>query len=144
MTTMTSYAKDNFEGVASYYADMFVGRTTANGERYTHKKMTCAHKTLPFGTVLRVTNLTNHKSVIVTVNDRGPFVKGRIVDLSKSAAEAINMVNSGVAKVAVEIIDKDENSYLLDEETEDISTEQEVEAKIDKNCSELSDLSCLF
>lgn len=112
---MTVHARENFMGVASYYADMFEGRLTANGEIYTHDRMTCAHKTLPFGTVLKVTNLSNDKSVIVTVNDRGPFIKGRVVDLTKAAARKIDMIHRGIAKVKVEIIDEDGNTFPLEE-----------------------------
>jgi len=92
----------NKTGMASYYADKFEGRKTASGEIYKHSKLTAAHRTLPFGTKLKITNLKNGKSVIVRVNDRGPFVKGRIVDLSKRAAMQIDLIKAGVAKVRVE------------------------------------------
>jgi rare lipoprotein A len=88
-------------GLASFYADKFEGRTTANGEKYKHSKHTAAHKTLPFGTILSVINLENGKVVTVRVNDRGPFVKGRIIDLSKSAAKELNFINQGVTKVKI-------------------------------------------
>ncbi|PID90502.1 MAG: hypothetical protein CSA97_02580 [Bacteroidetes bacterium] len=91
------------EGLASYYADKFQGRTTASGDRYDKAKFTCAHMSLPFGTELLVTNLENGKQTTVQVNDRGPFVANRIIDLSRAAAEEIDMVKSGVAKVKVEI-----------------------------------------
>lgn len=91
-------------GEASYYADKFVGKPTASGEKYSHKALTAAHRTHPFGTKLRVTNLSNGKSVEVRVNDRGPFKRGRIVDLSLKAAKQIDMVRQGVAKVKVEVI----------------------------------------
>ena len=89
---------------ASYYAEKFHGRKTANGEIFNMNAMTCAHKTLPFGTVLRVTNLGNNKSVDVRVNDRGPFVKGRELDLSKEAAKKIGMIKNGTANVRIEIL----------------------------------------
>ena len=89
---------------ASYYADKFHGRKTANGETFNMYAMTCAHKTLPFGTVLRVTNLSNNKTVDVRVNDRGPFVKGREIDLSKGAAQKIGMIKTGTANVRIEIV----------------------------------------
>jgi len=92
------------EGVASFYADKFEGRTTASGEKYKHNKLTAAHKTLPFGTIVRVINLENQKSVDVKINDRGPFVEGRIIDLSKSAAEQLDYVNKGLVKVKIEVI----------------------------------------
>jgi rare lipoprotein A len=101
-----SIAQDfNQEGIASYYADKFEGRQTASGEKYKHSKYTAAHKTLPFGTVIKVTNLSNSKYVEVKVNDRGPYVEGRIIDLSKAAAGDLDMISSGLAKVRIEIID---------------------------------------
>ena len=75
------------KGIASYYADFYEGRTTANGEIYRQNKITAAHKTLPFGTKVEVTNLANNKTVLVRINDRGPYVKGRIIDLTKAAAK---------------------------------------------------------
>ncbi len=93
------------EGKASYYADKFEGRTTANGEKYKHAKLTAAHKTLPFGTVVKVTNKKNQKTVQVRINDRGPYVDGRVIDLSKSAAEQLAFVNDGIADVIIEVVD---------------------------------------
>jgi len=116
---LTAHAQDDFKGTASFYADKFVGQKTANGDIYNHYKYTCAHKTLPFGTKLRVTNLDNNKSVIVIVNDRGPFVKSRVLDLSKSAAQQINMLHKGLANVYVEILDG--NSLPIDEESLELS-----------------------
>ena len=95
----------NQTGKASFYADKFEGRPTASGEKYKHSKLTAAHKTLPFGTKIRVTNLGNNQAVEVVVNDRGPYVDGRIVDLSKSAAERLGFLNVGLADVKLEIID---------------------------------------
>jgi rare lipoprotein A len=92
-------------GKASFYADKFEGAMTASGEKYRHSKATAAHKTLPFGTKVRVTNLENNKSVEVVINDRGPYVDGRIVDLSKSAAEELGYINKGLADVKLEVID---------------------------------------
>ncbi len=86
-------------GVASWYGPGFHGKLTANGEKYNQNGVTAAHKLLPFGTMLRVTNLDNGMSTIVRVNDRGPFLHGRIIDLSKGAASKINMLDSGTAKV---------------------------------------------
>ena len=90
--------------VVSYYAEKFHGRKTANGERFNMYDMTCAHKTLPFNTIIRVTNYANGKSVDVRVNDRGPFVAGREVDLSKGAAVKLGMIKSGTAKVKIHIV----------------------------------------
>jgi len=92
-------------GKASFYADKFEGRPTASGEKYRHGKLTAAHKTLPFGTKVRVTNTANNATVDVTINDRGPYVDGRIIDLSKSAAGKLGFVNLGLAEVKVEVID---------------------------------------
>jgi rare lipoprotein A len=92
-------------GKASFYADKFEGRPTASGEKYKHSKLTAAHKTLPFGTKVRVTNTSNSQTVDVTINDRGPYVEGRIIDLSKSAAEKLGFVNIGLADVTIEVID---------------------------------------
>lgn len=94
-------------GHASYYADKFHGRKTASGQRFDMHKLTAAHKKLPFGTKIRVTNEANGKSVIVEVNDRGPFVKSREIDLSKKAFMAIaSSKNSGGMKVTIETIAK--------------------------------------
>jgi len=88
-------------GIASWYGPGFAGRKTACGERYKPMGLTAAHKTLPFGTAVKVTNLENDSSVIVTINDRGPFVRGRIIDLSKGAAKKIGLIATGTAKVKV-------------------------------------------
>jgi rare lipoprotein A len=88
-------------GFASYYAHKYHGRTTASGERFDMNAMTAAHKTLPFGTKVKVTNLDNGRSVIVRITDRGPFVKGRVIDLSLAAAKKLDMVRAGVAEVEV-------------------------------------------
>lgn len=92
-------------GLASYYHDFFTGKTTASGEKYDPNKLTAAHKSLPIGTMIKVTNLENDKSVIVRVNDRGPYVKGRILDLSRSAAAQLGLLQSGFAKVSYTIIE---------------------------------------
>lgn len=93
------------EGKASYYADKFEGRPTASGEKYRHNQLTAAHKTLPFGTIVRVTNTANDKTVEVRINDRGPYVEGRVIDLSKSAADKLGMLTQGIADVKIEIVD---------------------------------------
>ena len=91
-------------GIASFYGGEFEGRLTASGAIYRSRRMTCAHRTLPFGTVLRVTDVETRKSVVVEVNDRGPYAKGRIVDLSMAAARKLGMVDRGVARVTVEVV----------------------------------------
>jgi rare lipoprotein A len=104
MAVIAAYSQTQ-TGKASFYADKFDGRPTASGEKYKHSKKTGAHKTLPFGTKVRVTNLDNNKTVEVVINDRGPYVDGRIIDLSKSAAEELDYINKGVADVTLEVID---------------------------------------
>lgn len=89
------------EGKASYYGVRFHGKKTANGEKMDKAALTCAHKTLPFGTMLEVTNLANGERVIVRVNDRGPYSGSRIIDISLEAAQRIKMINSGVQRVQV-------------------------------------------
>lgn len=91
-------------GMASYYGDEFHGRETASGEIYNKWDYTCAHRRLPFGTKIKVTNIENKKSVFVRVNDRGPFVKNRIIDLSYAAARDIDMISKGVVKVKIEVL----------------------------------------
>ena len=90
-------------GVASWYGEPYHGRRAANGEVYDMEKLTAAHRTLPFGTWVRVGNLTNDKSVVVRITDRGPFVGERIIDLSRAAARAIDMIGPGTAKVRVTV-----------------------------------------
>jgi rare lipoprotein A len=91
-------------GIASFYADKFEGRTTSNGEIYFHDKKTAAHPTLAFGSIVKVTNLENKKFVVVRINDRGPFIAGRIIDLSQSAAKDLGFIEKGVVKVKLEVI----------------------------------------
>lgn len=88
-------------GKASYYADKFQGRRTASGEIFRQGKLTAAHRTLPFGTRVKVTNMANGRSVKVHINDRGPFVDGRIIDLSRKAARRLGMISTGVAPVEI-------------------------------------------
>jgi len=88
-------------GMASYYSDKLNGHSTASGEKYQSSKFTAAHRKLPFGTMVKVTNLKNGKSVMVRINDKGPFVSSRIIDLSGAAAKAINMINDGIVKVTI-------------------------------------------
>ena len=95
---------DRFTGRASWYGPNFHGKLTSNGERYDMHAATAAHKTLPMNTVVRVTNTTNGNQTVVRINDRGPFVASRIIDLSRSAAEAIDMVGVGTAPVELEVI----------------------------------------
>lgn len=103
---LNGYSQGTETGLASFYSDAFEGKKTASGEIYKSSKMTAAHRTLPFGTRVKVTNLSNNKSVTVTVNDRGPFVKDRIIDLSKAAAVKLDYIDQGVTKVKIEPIKK--------------------------------------
>lgn len=100
------FAQTGFKqtGWASYYAAKFQGRKTSNGERFDNKKLTAAHRKLPFNSMVKVTNLSNKKTVIVRINDRGPYAKKRIIDLSKAAADAIGITQKGTAKVKLEVV----------------------------------------
>jgi len=93
-----------FRGIASFYGAYFAGKKTASGERFNPSRMTAAHKTLPFGTRVRVTNMRNGRSVVVRINDRGPFIRGRVIDLSRGAAGVIGMIGRGIAPVRVEVL----------------------------------------
>ncbi len=110
LATTPSLAQDTvavvqtLSGTASWYGGKFHGRKTANGETYNMHAMTAAHKYLPFGTEVVVTNQNSGKSVVVRINDRGPFVGSRIIDLSQAAANRIDMINAGTAKVTVEVL----------------------------------------
>jgi len=122
--TVSKDAKPNMTSVnfndmgvmtASWYGPRFHGKLTANGEQYNQMALTAAHKSLPFGTVLQVTNLKNGKSVIVRINDRGPFIEGRDLDLSKGTALNLGMIDRGVIKVKV-------SEVLLNSDTNPINT----------------------
>jgi rare lipoprotein A len=102
---LPSEARPSHTGIASWYGPGFHGKVTANGEIYNQSDLTAAHQTLPLGTRVMVTNLENGSSTQVTINDRGPFAKGRIIDLSFAAAESINMIGPGTALVRVDVID---------------------------------------
>ncbi|UKP00050.1 septal ring lytic transglycosylase RlpA family protein [Nostoc sp. UHCC 0870] len=94
----------SFQGIASFYGRGFHGRPTATGERFNSEAMTAAHRSLPFGTRVRVTNTRNGRSVVVRINDRGPYIRGRVIDLSTGAARMIGMIGSGVAPVKIEVL----------------------------------------
>jgi len=104
--SITSAGQDVYiqYGKASFYGDKFQGRTTASGETYDHDKLTAAHLSLPFGTEVKVTNLSNNKTTIVRINDRGPFVEGRVIDLSKKAAQQLDFIPLGLVDVKVEVL----------------------------------------
>ena len=100
------------KGVSSFYAEDFHGKLTANGEIYDMYGLTAAHKTLPLNTIVRVTNISNNKSLILRINDRGPYVKGRILDCSYGAAKKLDFVNDGTTEVKVEVIEWGDNKYM--------------------------------
>ncbi len=101
---------DEAEGKASYYADKFAGKTTASGERFDPDEMTAAHPRLPFDTVVRVTRLDREEqSVVVRINDRGPFVDDRIIDVSEAAAQELEMIQEGIVEVKVEVLERPED-----------------------------------
>lgn len=93
-------------GIASYYGREFHGKRTASGEIYNMRRCTAAHRTLPFGSIVRVTNLSNGPSVKVKTNDHGPFVKGWIIDLSHGATRKLRMIESGVTKVRIDVLSR--------------------------------------
>lgn len=97
------------EGLASWYGKKFQGKKTASGEKFDMHKLTAAHRTLPFGTRVKVTRIDNGKNVVVKINDRGPFVEGRIIDLSKAAAKKLDMINTGVARVRIKVVKSAQN-----------------------------------
>jgi rare lipoprotein A len=99
--------RSNFTGMASWYGPGFNGRRSASGEVFNQNAMTAAHRTLPFGTQVRVTNLNNGQQVVVRINDRGPFSHGRVIDLSAGAARAIGLMSAGVGPVQIEVLGQD-------------------------------------
>jgi rare lipoprotein A (peptidoglycan hydrolase) len=99
------------EGYASYYSYEFHGKKTANGEIFDKDKLSAAHRTLPLGTIARVTNLKNGKSIILRINDRGPFKSGRILDVSYAAAVQLDFVKEGITKVRIDVLEYGDNKY---------------------------------
>lgn len=106
-TPTTSFKKtaSTFTGTTSWYGRKFNGRRTASGERFNMHKLTAAHRTLPFGTVLEITNLENDKKIFVTVNDRGPFIKNRVLDLSYAAAKELDFIRTGTARIRARVVE---------------------------------------
>ncbi|MCR5605406.1 MAG: septal ring lytic transglycosylase RlpA family protein, partial [Treponema sp.] len=127
-----AFAEDLYKSdvEASFYAEKFDGHTTASGEVYNMNDFTAAHKVLPFGTVVKVTNLANGKSVDVRINDRGPFIKGREIDVSKAAAVSLGMMMDGTARVSIQIVKLPE-STLEAVATEDVKDEPVVEELVE-------------
>ena len=104
--------KKVLKGISSWYGPNFHGKLTANGEVYDMYGVTAAHKTLPLNTVARVTNLANNKSLILRINDRGPYVAGRILDCSYGAAKKLDFIGTGVTEVKIEVIEWGDNKYM--------------------------------
>ena len=104
--------RKTMKGISSFYAEDFHGKLTANGEVYDMYGLTAAHKTLPLNTIVRVTNISNNKSLILRINDRGPYVKGRILDCSYGAAKKLGFVNDGTTDVKIEVIEWGDNKYM--------------------------------
>lgn len=98
-------------GLASWYGPGYHGNQAADGSRYNQRKLTAAHRVLPFGTIVRVTNLENSRTVKVKITDRGPFVEGRIIDLSKKAAKKLKMIEHGVVRVRIEVLQWGEGAW---------------------------------
>jgi rare lipoprotein A len=98
-------AIDSQQGIASYYSNDFQGRRTADGETFDNSKLTAAHRTYPFGTLVRVTNLATDATVVVRINDRGPVKPERVIDLTQAAAEAIGIVRAGLGRVRIDVVE---------------------------------------
>lgn len=126
--TLQLLAAQTEYGVASYYGTQFHGRPTASGEKYNQFALTAAHKTLPLGTVVKVTNAQNKKSVYVKINDRGPFIKGRVIDLSTKAAEMLGYRNKGTAYVKIEIVNEDKAPDDLMEASLDVASQNGIKS----------------
>ena len=112
----TAKAKKILKGISSYYGEDFHGKLTANGEVYDMYGLTAAHKTLPLNTIVRVTNMENKKSLILRINDRGPYVKGRMLDCSYGAALKLGFIGNGTTKVKVEVIELGDDKYMKHKE----------------------------
>jgi rare lipoprotein A len=107
LTAPTAAARADTIGTASYYGKGFHGRVAANGERFNMHALTAAHRSLPFGTRLQITNMANGRSVVVRIQDRGPYIRGRVLDLSYGAACELDMVDSGLAQVRIAALDSE-------------------------------------
>lgn len=121
ITGFTPIAAQSHRGKASYYSKKATGTRTASGERVHHDSLTCAHRTYPFGTLLKVTNLANNREVVVKVTDRGPFARGRIVDLSYGAAQQLGMLAQGIGIVKVERVEGIKPPYRMEDTEQGLS-----------------------
>lgn len=120
------------EGFASIYPDNHEAKSTASGEKYGFRKATCAHLNLPFGTLVKVTNLENKTSTVLRVNDRGPFVPDRIIQISKSAAEKLNFLDKGVTKVRIETVEEDGQPVVMPSAVSDMSKLETAKTQTEK------------
>jgi len=125
--SFSSFRSEEF-GKAGYYADSFHGRKTASGEKYDKNELTCAHKSLPFGTKIRVTRLDNKRSVIVRVNDRGPFSEGYVTDVSRKAAQELHLIKAGTTRVKIEVVEKPKTSTSKESDAGKVLTPAEKAA----------------
>lgn len=123
-------------GKASLYAEKFDGRPTASGEIYKHNLATAAHRKLPFGTKVKVTNLENNKVAIVKINDRGPFIRGRIIDLSRSVANSLGIFNTGVSDVRIEVLDENAQASAKTVEYKSSSVKNKKNQQVKKSVTE--------
>lgn len=135
MLPILALATHKESGTASYYGVGFHGRPTASGEIYNQYRLTAAHRTLPLGTVVKVTNPQNNKSVFVKINDRGPYIKGRILDVSTKAAELLGFRNKGTAYVNIEVINEEETPKDLEAASKDIALLNGINNKDNSNSS---------
>jgi rare lipoprotein A len=126
------HSRYQLEGIASWYGGKFQGRLTANGETFDTNELTAAHREIPFHTIVRVTNMQNGRSVDVRINDRGPFVDNRVIDLSRAAADAIGMTSTGVAPVTLDIIDYRPASTLRTVQIASFGRRGNAEALVDR------------
>ncbi|QQR84294.1 septal ring lytic transglycosylase RlpA family protein [Candidatus Peregrinibacteria bacterium] len=125
------------DGKASYYGEKFHGRTTASGEVFDASAMTAAHRTYPFGTHVKVTNVANNESVVVRITDRGPYSEGRVIDLSKAAFEAISPLSRGVIEVALEVVDIPDSDPIAEPDPATLAASEK------KQCPEIASLQSI-
>lgn len=146
--SITVFAQKKYKrtGICSYYGQNAVGSHTASGERIHHKSKTAAHKTLPFGTILKVTNLENNKETTVRVNDRGPYGRGRILDVTYPAAVELGLISSGTAKIKIEVIGYDSRTTeeIIQHETDSLIHVHADEAAIIADTSIQNQLNYLL
>ncbi len=129
----------SYYGIASHYGPEWDGRLTANGETFHNRELTAAHKTLPFDTRVRVTLPSTGKSVVVRINDRGPYVKGREIDLSDEAARRIGLDHYGIAKVKLEILELGHGHYIRPDKRRELAAKKEREERAGRENNKTND-----